>query len=137
MTQNCEKENKIGILKAVVQGGDNERSSIAKELHDGIGGMLSGAMMRFSSMPRENEAISGMPSYSEGMKILSEIGEEIRKTAHNLMPEVLLKQSLPDAVRAFCNNIQGNGVLQIDFQSYGAFDNLSQNYKLNLYRIVQ
>lgn len=53
------------------------------------------------------------------------------------MPEVLLKQSLPEAVRLYCDSVQDEGVLNIDFQSYGSFDSISQSYKLNLYRIIQ
>ncbi len=132
-----EKENEIGILKAAVAGGDNERSRIARELHDGIGGMLSAAMMRFSSMHHENPAITQTVAYRDAMGMLREMGDEIRKTAHNLMPDVLLKQSLPEAVRLFCNNVQEEGTLKIDFQAYGPFDELTQEYKLNLYRIIQ
>jgi signal transduction histidine kinase len=132
-----EKENKIEILKAELAGGDSERSRIARDLHDGIGGMLSAAMMRFSSMHYENPEITRTTAYNDAMTILHEMGEEIRKTAHNLMPEVLLKQSLPDAVRQFCNNVREEGKIKIDFQTFGSFDNLAQSYKLNLYRIIQ
>ncbi|MCW3122687.1 MAG: signal transduction histidine kinase [Flavipsychrobacter sp.] len=135
--RSLEKENKIGILQAAVTGGDNERTRIARELHDGIGGMLSAAMMRFSSMHHENKDIANTTAYKDAMNILHEMGDEIRKTAHNLMPEVLLKQSLPEAIRIFCNNVQEDGNLQIDFQSYGTFEHLTQNYKLNMYRITQ
>ncbi len=135
--KSLEKENKIGILNAAILGGDNERGRIARELHDGIGGMLSAAMMRFSAMPRDNAAITATPAYNDAMSILREMGDEIRKTAHNLMPEVLLKQSLPDAVRAYCNSVRKPGVLEMDFQYYGSFCDLSEYYKLNLYRVVQ
>ncbi|GAA4461731.1 sensor histidine kinase [Nemorincola caseinilytica] len=135
--RSLEKENKIGILQAAVRGGDNERRRIARELHDGIGGMLSAAIMRFSSMHHEYPAITGTRGYSEAMDILREMGDEIRKTAHNLMPEVLLKQSLPDAIRAYCNNVHKSDALHIDLQRYGSFDDVTQDQKLNLYRIVQ
>jgi len=49
----------------------------------------------------------------------------------------VLKQNLPEAVRTYCNNVQEGGKLQIDFQSFGSFDNLTENFKLNVYRIVQ
>ncbi|MCD6010844.1 MAG: signal transduction histidine kinase [Flavipsychrobacter sp.] len=132
-----EKENKISVLKAAIQGGDDERRRIARELHDGIGGMLSAAMMRFSSMSTDRPDVTTTAGYAEAMGILNEMGDEIRKTAHNLMPEVLVKQSLPEAIRAYCNSVRVNGALQISFQYYGSFDDLSQDCKLNLYRIVQ
>ena len=135
--KSLEQENKIGILKAAVQGEDNERGRIARELHDGIGGMLSAAMMRFSAMHHDDKLITQVPAYKEAMDILEEMGDEIRKTAHNLMPDVLLKQNLQDAVRSYCNAMQEGGTLQIDFQNYGSFDDLNEDFKLNVYRIVQ
>jgi signal transduction histidine kinase len=132
-----EKENKISVLKAAIQGGDDERRRIARELHDGIGGMLSAAMMRFSSMRTDKPDVTTTADYSEAMGILNEMGDEIRKTAHNLMPEVLVKQSLPEAIRAYCNSVRVDGALQISFQYIGSFDDISQDCKLNLYRIVQ
>ena len=132
-----QKENTISILKGVVQGEERERGRIARELHDGIGGMLSAAMMRMMSIRHEKEEITTIPAYIEAMDLLQEMGDEIRKTAHNLMPEVLLKQSLPEAIRTYCNFIQKSKTLQIDFQSFGSFDNITQKNKLNIYRIVQ
>jgi signal transduction histidine kinase len=134
--RSLQHENTIGILKGVVQGEESERSRIARELHDGIGGMLSAAMMRFMTIRHSNEAITQMPAYNEAMAMLNGIGEEIRKTAHNLMPEVLLQQTLPDALRSFCSSMQQED-RQIDFQSFGSFDELPQDMKLTIYRIVQ
>ena len=135
--QSLEQENKINILKAAVQGIDDERSRIARELHDGIGGMLGAAMMRFSVMHHENEDIGNITAYKEGMDILTEMGDEIRKTAHNLMPEVLLKQDLADALRSYCSSVEKTGTLDIDLQCYGSSAGLTQELKLNIYRIVQ
>src|SRR5262249_19697945 len=93
--------------------------------------------MRFSTMHHTNNAISQLPAYTEGMDILSDIGDEIRKTAHNLMPEVLLKQPLPDAIGNYCNYVQKSSQLMVDFQYFGTFQALSENFRLNLYRIIQ
>jgi len=135
--KSLKQENKIGVLRAAVQGEDNERRRIARELHDGIGGMLGAAIMRFSTMHYDHKEITQVPAYQEAMNILTEMGTEIRKTAHNLMPEVLLKQNLTEALRTFCNTLQSGGQLKIDFQSYGSFDNFPEELKLNIYRIVQ
>jgi signal transduction histidine kinase len=132
-----EKENTINILKGVVEGEEKERSRLARELHDGIGGILSAAMMRFMALRHKNETITKTPAYSEGMQLLDEMGDEIRKTAHNLMPDVLLKQSLPEALQSYCNSVMDGSGLQIDCQCYGTFDNLTQGFKLNVYRMAQ
>ncbi len=132
-----QRENTISILRGVVQGEEKERERLARELHDGIGGMLSAAMLRFMAMRHDNQTIVMTRAYREGMNMLDEMGDEIRKASHNLMPSVLLMQSLPEAVSSYCRSVQDGSKLQIDFQYYGDFDQLNQDFKLNVYRIIQ
>ncbi len=132
-----EQHKKIEVLNALVQGEENERSRIARELHDGIGGMLSAAMMRLSATLPGAASPNRVNAHAEALNILAEMGEEIRKTAHNLMPDVLLKQDLQDALRDYCNNVATGHVPKINFQSFGDFGSLSEPFKLNVYRIVQ
>ncbi len=135
--RSLQQENRIGILKAIVHGEDNERQRIARELHDGIGGMISAVMMRFMTLRHNNRDLTRDPAYHEVIDMLEEMAHEVRQTAHNLMPEVLLKQSLPDALRSYCNHVQDGSSLTIDLQCYGSFHNISQDFKLNIYRILQ
>jgi signal transduction histidine kinase len=132
-----EQRKKIDILNALVQGEENERSRIARELHDGIGGMLGAAIMRFGSTQPGSNSETRQNAHTEAMDILTEMGEEIRKTAHNLMPDVLVKQDLPEALRHYCNNAATENAPKIAFQSFGRFEGLSEQFKLNIYRIVQ
>jgi signal transduction histidine kinase len=135
--KSLEQENKIEVLKAIMSGEENERKRLARELHDGIGGMVSSAMMQYTSLHHDNERITEIPAYNDILKLLDEIGEEVRKTAHNLMPEVLLKQPLQEALRSYCNYMEKKGALKINFHSQGIFDQIPEDMKLNVYRIVQ
>jgi signal transduction histidine kinase/TolA-binding protein len=130
-------ENTISNLKGMVQGEDNERTRIARDLHDGVGGMLSAAMMRIRSIRHDWPHIAKIPAYIEAMDLLTKMADDIRKTAHNLMPDILLKQNIDDAVNSYCNYMQQDGTLDVDYQSYGTFEDLSEASKLNIYRIVQ
>ncbi len=132
-----QKENTIGNLKSMVQGEESERARIARELHDGIGGTLSAAMMRLMAVRHDKEDVTNVPAYNEALALLDDMGTELRKTAHNLMPETLLKQTLPEAVSAYCHSMQKDGTLHIDFQALGDFGLLGADVKLNVYRIVQ
>ncbi len=132
-----QKESTIGNLKSMVQGEENERARIARELHDGIGGTLSAAMMRLMAIRHDKEDVTNVPAYNEALALLDDMGAEIRKTAHNLMPETLLKQTLPEAVGSYCHSMQKDGVLHIDFQSMGDFGLLCADVKLNVYRMIQ
>lgn len=131
-----QQENTIGVLNARVEGEEKERGRIARELHDGIGGMLSAAMMRLSTIPRQ-ASMKEVPAYGEAMQLLNEMGEEIRKTSHNLMPAALLKQDLASAIQGLCDTLMADGSLSISYQRYGDHNAITQDVKLNVYRIVQ
>ncbi len=132
-----EQKNTISILKGVVQGAENERVRLARDLHDGIGGMLSATKMRFMALRHQHSELNHSPQYMEAMGLLDVMGDEIRKTSHNLMPNALLKQELQEALRNYCNEITALSTMQVDFQSFGTFNHMTSEFKLNVYRIVQ
>jgi len=134
---NLQRENTISMLKGVVQGEETERERLARELHDGIGGLLSAAIMRFMAIRHTYEPVVHIQAYEEGMTMLDELLDEIRKTAHNLTPVALLTHSLPDALRSYCHSVQDGSELRIDVQCYGDFDSFGRELKLNVYRIIQ
>ncbi len=128
-------KQKIRVLKAVIEGEEKERSRIARELHDGIGGLVSAMNMNIILLGKEQKTLHD-DTYQKLLHITDEISNEIRKTAHNLMPETIARNSLPEAVQLFCNHINKNG-LEIDIQTYGPFELLEQDIRLSLYRIIQ
>jgi signal transduction histidine kinase len=64
--------------------------------------------------------------------------KEMRRVAHNMMPEALIKFGLSTALKDFCNEINQSGALNISFQSIG-MDNaeIDQTTAVNIYRIIQ
>jgi signal transduction histidine kinase len=131
-----QQQNEIQLLHALMQGEEKERSRIAKDLHDGVAGMLAAVKMHFSSIQSPNE-ISETEGYRQGMKLLNEATQEIRKTSHNLMPEVLLQHGLDEAISRFCANVNNSRGLHIQYDSWGKIDRFGDSFELSVYRIVQ
>lgn len=127
------KEQKIIRLNALMNGEEKERSRIAQELHDGIGGILSAAKMSLSSVVQYNTS----EEYNAGMQLLDEVYQELRYVAHNLSPEILKTHELPDAINIFCEQTSQSHKLTIDFQAFGTVPPLPDDVILFLYRIVQ
>ena len=134
-----EKEKQLTATKAVLQGQDEERSRLAKDLHDGLGGMLSGIKFSFSNM-KENMIMTpdNHQAFARNMDMLDGIIHELRRVAHNMMPESLIKFGLDTALRDMCNYVQQAGALKASYQSLG-LENISidKNIAINIYRIVQ
>ncbi|RYZ26078.1 MAG: hypothetical protein EOO10_16545 [Chitinophagaceae bacterium] len=72
----------------------------------------------------------------EALQILNEATVEVRKTSHNLMPEVLLQHGLDKALRRYCNNIS-SASLQVHYYFIGEEQRYVGSFELSVYRIVQ
>jgi signal transduction histidine kinase len=134
-----ETEKQLTATEAVLKGEEQERSRLAKDLHDGLGGMLSGIKYSFNTMkgnlvmtPENHQA------FERSMDMLDSSIKEMRRVAHNMMPESLVRFGLDTALKDFCNDINQSGALQVKYQSIGLADVLmEQTTSITLYRIVQ
>jgi signal transduction histidine kinase len=131
-----EKDRELKVLQAMMDGEERERGRIAGHLHDGIGGMISAIKMHFGVSKLENEAIGKSEAYQQGLYLLEDMAKEVRKTAHHLMPEVLHKYGLEEALRLHCRSTS-NKTLEVNFQSYNLTQKWSSNAELIIYRTVQ
>ncbi|MFA6945960.1 MAG: sensor histidine kinase, partial [Pedobacter sp.] len=134
-----ETEKQLTATEAVLKGEEQERTRIAKDLHDGLGGMLSGIKYSFNNMkgnlimtPENHQA------FERSMDMLDSSIKEMRRVAHNMMPEALVKFGLDTALKDFCNDINKSGALQVSYQSIGLEDaTFEQTTAITIYRIVQ
>ena len=134
-----ETEKKLMAIEAVLKGEEQERTRLAQDLHDGLGGMLSGLKYSFKSikgqliMTPENSI-----AFERSMDMLDGSIREMRRVAHNMMPEALVKFGLDTALKDFCNDINQTGALQLSYQSVGLNEVvLEQTTSITIYRIVQ
>ncbi len=131
------KEQEIDQLKAKLNGEEEERIRIAQELHDGIMVQFSSVKMNLSCVvdraidPEEKTAINKIVTQ------LDNATRELRKSAHNLMPDMLLEEGLSEAVYYFLSELKQGLGIEIDYQHYGELPMMSTEYELMLYRIVQ
>jgi len=134
-----ETEQQLTATEAVLKGEEQERTRLAKDLHDGLGGMLSGIKHSFGNM-KQNLIMTpdNHQAFERSMDMLDSSIKEMRRVAHNMMPENLLKFGLDVALRDFCIDISANTPLQVNYQSMGLTDVLLEQTKsIGIYRIVQ
>jgi two-component system, NarL family, sensor kinase len=134
-----ETEKKLMATEAVLKGEEQERTRLAKDLHDGLGGMLSGIKYSFNIM-KENLIMTpeNQQAFERSMDMLDSSIKEMRRVAHNMMPESLVKFGLDTALKDFCNDIHKSGALQVNYQSIGLEGTpLEQTTAITIYRIVQ
>jgi signal transduction histidine kinase len=134
-----EKEKQLTATEAVLKGEEQERTRLAKDLHDGLGGMLSGIKYSLNSM-KENLIMTpdNAQAFERSMDMLDSSIKEMRRVAHNMMPEALVKFGLDTALKDFSNDIEKSGALQVSYQSIGIENaDIEQITAISVYRIVQ
>jgi signal transduction histidine kinase len=133
-----EKERLLVATKSVLKGEEIERGRLARELHDGLGGLLSGIKLSFNNI-KENILVSPEHegNFSKTLNLIDTSIKELRYIAHNLMPQALVKYGLKDALSDFCNNLSSNRSINILFHYYGNEKRLSSSFEISIYRIVQ
>ncbi|MGB3235060.1 MAG: sensor histidine kinase [Ferruginibacter sp.] len=134
-----ETEKQLTATEAVLKGEEQERTRLAKDLHDGLGGMLSGIKYSFQTM-KGNLIMTpdNAQTFERSMDMLDSSIKEMRRVAHNMMPEALVKFGLNTALKDFCNDINLSGALKVTYQSIGLENvEVEQTTAIAIYRIVQ
>ncbi len=132
-------ETRLLATRSVLQGQEEERTRLAKDLHDGLGSILSGAKYSFSHV-KSNLTISPENSlaFDRSIALLDTSIKELRRIAHNMMPEALVRFGLDTALKDFCDSIDQSHALHVTYQSFELNDDtIPQSKTSSIYRIIQ
>jgi two-component system NarL family sensor kinase len=128
----AEQQQKLSFAEALLTGEERERQRVARDLHDGLGGMLSGIKIKLSGQAR-----AGADQNLDGVILqLDHSVSELRRIARNMMPESLLKLGLETALLDLCELLMSDQT-QISFQAYDIRKDMPAIIQANIYRIVQ
>jgi two-component system, NarL family, sensor kinase len=131
------KQQEIAV-KAVIEAEENERQRIAKDLHDGVGQMMSAAKMNLSAFESELDMTDGnqKKSFEKIIQLVDESCKEVRSVSHVMMPNALLKNNLPDAIRDFVDKLDKKK-LEVHVDTEGLDERIDSNVETVLYRVIQ
>jgi two-component system NarL family sensor kinase len=133
-----EQERKLVAAQSVMKGQEEERSRLARDLHDGVGGLLSGVKLSMSNM-KGNVFLSEENAQSVE-NVISQLDQsiaELRRVSHNMMPEALIKYGLKEALENYCENINLSGKINVQLQTYGMEKRMEQSTEIIIYRMIQ
>ena len=112
---------------------EKERARIAKDLHDDLGSSLSAIKLGLHSLhlasERERQLVGASETY------IDEAMLKLRRISFNLMPGVLERKGLRQALYEFIDMIEQPGVIKINFRS--ASPTLCNEKAIHIYRMVQ
>lgn len=136
--QELEKERQLIAARSLLEGEETERARLAGDLHDGLGGLLSGVKLKLSFM-KENAVITheNLSHFSHALDLLDSSISELRRVAHNLMPETLMHYGLRIALNDFIRQVVPEGQPIIGFNTFGGDLRFSKELEITVYRITQ
>jgi len=127
-----EQEQQLIATKAVLDGETTERSRLARDLHDGLGGMLSSVKFNLHDMKQGTTLEpDDVTRFDKAMNMLDASINELRRVAHNMMPESLSRYGLKTALADFCDSMSN-----VHFHYFGNENRLDRSLEIILYRTV-
>jgi len=124
--------------RSVLEAEEKERSRIAKDLHDGVGQMMSAARMNLSSfsnsMQLGNE--EQHTSLSNIIKLVDDSCREVRAVSHSMMPSALIHKGLTEALEELVQRIDP-AVLKVQLHHEGFAERFDEQTEMILYRVIQ
>ncbi|HOP04101.1 MAG TPA: sensor histidine kinase [Tenuifilaceae bacterium] len=133
-----EREKELAVAQSTIKGEEAERSRIARELHDGLGGLLTVARLNLSNMQGNhflNEENAN--AFQNALELIDSSVKELRRVAHNMMPEILHKNGLNSAIENFCTSLNSDDSPLVSYNFFGEDFRFSNALELTVYRTAQ
>ncbi|WP_430909527.1 tetratricopeptide repeat-containing sensor histidine kinase [Maribacter sp. 2-571] len=134
--QRLKTEQERELFGVMMEGVEQERKRLAADLHDGLGGRLSGVSIKLSKLSEEKKAAAIAPQIDDILANLDDSLQELRGVARNLMPETLIKYGLKAALEDYCSTLKYKDT-DIVLQFYSKEKIKNNNSLLTIYRIIQ
>lgn len=131
--QRLEQEKQLVAVQATLDGESAERTRLAKDLHDGLGSMLS--LVKFNLMQEKGESAVleavDVSRFQKALGMLDDSIQELRRVAHHMMPESLLRYGLKASLSDFCEAIP-----MAHFHYFGDETRLPEKLEIMIYRCI-
>jgi len=127
------QDQQLNLIKAALEGQDEERKRIAQELHDSIGGNLAGIKLQFASMNGDSEKLKSLTGQ------IDETYQLVRDISHTLIPKKFKQNEFADLIRAYGQTISSSGKLTVSFHPHpeNEINGIDEKYQIVVYKLIQ
>lgn len=130
------QEEKLRRLRSVIDGQDQERHRLARELHDSLGQSLIAVRLQLESAEKPGTSqVRAAVDVSKGM--IDQAIDEVRRISNALQPAALDEFGLETALRTRVMEMAAVAGIETTFSSNGSVERLEKKSKIYLYRIAQ
>ncbi|AWV99538.1 ATP-binding protein [Arcticibacterium luteifluviistationis] len=121
----------------LLEGQEEERKRMSREIHDGLGQMLTGIKLSLGRLNSPDMDPKLRRAYEHMKQLTNETIEATRAISFNLMPTALNDFGIVSALKIFVHQAQNETDLQFSIEVSSPEKRYTQNMEINIYRIVQ
>lgn len=125
------------LLSTVLRTEERSRSQFAKELHDGLGPLLSSAKMSLSAISTKNMSENQQEILQNTCFVIDEAIRSVREISNNMSPQILMDFGLAQGIHNFISRIKSlHTIEEISFETNLDEDRFDNDIEVVLYRVV-
>lgn len=134
--ESIRRETEKEVLSAVIKTEEKERRNFAKELHDGLGPLLSVAKMLISDIDETKSPEVKLKIRKNIEQAIDEAVDSVRTLSMNISPHVLNRFGLRDALNAFIRRFNTGDAPHVMFTSNIEGRRFAEDVEVIAYRVV-
>jgi PAS domain S-box-containing protein len=125
------------ILSKIIETEEKERKRVAKDLHDGLGPLLSSIKLYVNELQSaDTDAAEKKEMLKYTNELIDDAVSSTRTIANNLMPGVILDYGLVKALQSFCNKLNIAKSINISFNADDTTRRYDSTIEITLYRVL-
>jgi signal transduction histidine kinase len=127
-------ENKL--MTAVLRTEERSRAEISRDLHDGLGPLLSSAKMSLSAVSKEGMTEKDKDTLRNTAQVIDEAIRSLREISNNLSPHMLNNFGLARGIKNFVDRVASLHDVQIEFRTKLRSERFDSNIEVIIYRVA-
>ena len=124
------------ILTAVLRTEEKSRANFSKELHDGLGPLLSSAKISLSALAHSDMSREQREIFDNTLYVVDEALRSLREISNNLSPHVLNDFGLARGVQNFIDKTAAMHDVKIRFTTNLRTERYDTDVEVILYRVI-
>ena len=124
------------IINIVIHTEERERMRFSKDIHDGLGPLLSSAKMSVSALAGTELSKEQKEIIDNTNLVIDEAVKSLKHISNNISPHILNNFGLERAIENFIKKFESISDLKVNFKSNMKNVRLKNNIEVILYRIV-